>query len=346
MRWFVLVSQAHSSMYRYAIALFLYAFLPRLAVGQPVIAFRNASLEGEPQANTAPHDWYYCNFPGDSPPDLHPMGLYRVRLPAADGKTYVGMVCRDNGSFESIGQHLPTPLEAGSCYLWQGRVARTPRYQAISRSTLRADDFSAPVRLVFYGGDVACADEHLLGWTDSIAYADWRTQEVVLRVPVTSEHLRSGVVPFDSSAANGHVLLDELDPLVPCSCDSGVPQQDITILSAVEQPDWSAITTALERHLRFPRTGITAFRHEQRTRQGLAVLARTVAYLQRTDRRLDIGILLTDRQAFRTVRTQLQYRLQELNLTDNRLRFKKLSHPPRGQWVGAAGNSILYLRPR
>lgn len=328
-------------------SLFLLAFLcTGTLASQPIIAFRNAPLEGEPQANTAPHDWYYCNFPGESPPDLHPKGLYRVRLPAADGATYVGMVCRDNGTFESIGQHLPTPLRAGQCYRWRGQVARSPRYQAIVRSTLRADDFSAPIRLVFYGGSVACADEYILGWSDSITNEKWQTITVTLRVPARGEHLRIGVIPLDSSSVNGHVLLDALEPLVPCDCDTGAPLQEPAPLPELEQPDWSRIATELDRHLRFPRTGISAFRQDQRTHQGLAILAQTVTYLERTNSRLDIGIVLQDRQAFRTVRTQFEYRLKELNLTTNRLRFKKLGRSPQGNWVGADGVGILYLRPR
>ncbi len=313
---------------------------------QSVIAFRNASLEGEPGANSAPYDWYYCNFPGESPPDLHPLGLYRVRLPAADGQTYVGMVCRDNASFESIGQQLPTPLAAGRCYRWRGAVARTPRYLSIVRSTLRPDDFSAPVRLVFYGGTDACADEYLLGLSDSIRYTDWHTLEVILRVPAKSPHLRIGVQPYDTTAANGHVLLDRLQPLVPCHCETGRPLGEIVDLPVLRQPDWHAIVTELDRHLRYPQSGVSAFRRRGIIQQGVAVLAQVTEYLEFQDTELDIGILLADRQAFRTVRTLLENRLKELSLTADRLRFKKLSRPPAGEWVSSRGIGILYLRPR
>jgi hypothetical protein len=274
------------------------------------------------------------------------VGLYRVQLSAADGQTYVGMVCRDNGTFESIGQQLPTPLAGGQCYRWQGQAARTTRYLSIARSTLRPDDFSAPVRLAFYGGTDACADDYLLGESDSIRFADWQLLTVILRVPATSTHLRIGVLPFDTTAANGHVLLDHLQPLVPCDCATGRPLRDIAELSVIRQPDWRAIATELDRHLRFPLSGVSAFRFHGTVQQGVAPLAQIVDYLERQDTRLDVGIHLDDRQAFRTVRTLLENRLKELSLTANRLRFKKLNRPPAGEWVSPRGIGILYLRPR
>ena len=316
------------------------------AGAQSIVAFRNASLEGEARANTAPHDWYYCSFPGESPPDIHPKGLYQVRLPAYDGGTYVGLVCRDNGTFESIGQHLPAPLQAGACYRWGARVARSRRYQAIARSSLQPNSFAAPVRLVLYGGQEACSQEATLGRSEPIAFADWSPVVVILRPRVAIEHLRIGVVPAEEAANNGHVLIDALDPLVPCDCTSGEPLSRVAELAPLSAPDWAQIVTRLDDHLRRPRSGMTSFRFQQRTFQGLAVLYQVYDYLERNDRQLDIGIRLGDRQAYRTIRQQLRNRLDELELPENRLRFKRLNTPATGLWIGANPGSILYLRLR
>lgn len=316
------------------------------AGAQSIVAFRNASLEGEARANTAPHDWYYCSFPGESPPDIHPKGLYRVRLPADDGETYVGLVCRDNGTFESIGQHLPEPLLAGNCYRWRARVARSRRYQAIARSSLQSNNFAAPVRLVLYGGREACGRETALGRSDRIALGSWSTVVVILRPRATIEHLRIGVVPAEEAADNGHVLIDALEPLVPCDCTSGEPLLRVAELPPLSTPDWPGIVTRLDDHLRHPRSGMTSFRFHQRTFQGLAVLYQVHDYLERNDRQLDIGIRLGDRQAYRTICQQLRNRLNELELPEKRLRFKKLNTPATGRWVGANPVSILYLRLR
>jgi hypothetical protein len=175
---------------------------------------------------------------------------------------------------------------------------------------------------------------------------DWYSLEMVLRVAANSEHLRIGIVPYGEQARNGHVLIDAIEPLVPCDCTTGEPRRDLPELPVWETPDWERTAAQLDAHLRHPRTGMTAFRYRQRTYQGLMVLAGLVDYLQQTDRQVDIGIRLGDRQAYRAIRLQLLNRLNELELPKKHLRFKRLKTPPGRRWIGANPGSILYLHPR
>jgi|SRR5690606_2770898 len=100
---------------------------------QDTIRLKNSSFEGEPQQGDKFHstqieDWVDCapyyNFNGESPPDIHPNGIWGNNLKAQDGKTYLGMVARDNDTYEAISQVLSEPLIAGKCYTLSVYLAR------------------------------------------------------------------------------------------------------------------------------------------------------------------------------------------------------------------------------
>jgi len=77
------------------------------------IRLRNSSFEDTPkrggEALEGIAGWFDCgriNFPAETPPDIHPNGYWENNLPASDKKTYLGMVVRDNATYESVSQRL------------------------------------------------------------------------------------------------------------------------------------------------------------------------------------------------------------------------------------------------
>ncbi|MBK6668056.1 MAG: hypothetical protein IPG48_18445 [Saprospiraceae bacterium] len=48
----------------------------------------------------------------ETPPDIHPKNFWGVNVEAQHGKTYLGMVARDNNAYESVMQELASPLKA------------------------------------------------------------------------------------------------------------------------------------------------------------------------------------------------------------------------------------------
>jgi hypothetical protein len=73
------------------------------------IRLTNPSFEDTPkrggESDQQISGWYDCGmlyFPQESPPDIHPNGFWGVNVPAHDGKTYLGMVVRDNGTYEGV----------------------------------------------------------------------------------------------------------------------------------------------------------------------------------------------------------------------------------------------------
>ena len=92
------------------LALFITVSL--LAQDDP-IELNNPSFEDFARASKEPRGWYDCGFPGETPPDVQPSGGFEVFKPAYEGRTYLGMVVRDNDTWESVAQRLSRPLQGG-----------------------------------------------------------------------------------------------------------------------------------------------------------------------------------------------------------------------------------------
>lgn len=75
------------------------------------IQLTNPSFEDVPRHSRVPRGWYDCGFPGESAPDTQPDPTFQVNKAAADGETYLGLVVRDNDTWESISQKLTRPVE-------------------------------------------------------------------------------------------------------------------------------------------------------------------------------------------------------------------------------------------
>ncbi|MEL6944017.1 MAG: hypothetical protein AAFO82_15255, partial [Bacteroidota bacterium] len=89
------------------------------AKSQETIRLNNPSFEDFPRHSHVPRGWYDCGFADESPPDIHPQmdgGEFSVNAIPVSGRTYLGMVVRDNGTWEIIGQRLKFPLKTNQCY--------------------------------------------------------------------------------------------------------------------------------------------------------------------------------------------------------------------------------------
>ena len=103
----------------YQISAFLLSFFLFQKSNTPskVIELRNPSFEDTPKPSVPPNEWENCGCVKETPPDVHPTEGYLYGVPqfAIDGETYVGMVVRENDTWESIGQNLSKPLEKDKC---------------------------------------------------------------------------------------------------------------------------------------------------------------------------------------------------------------------------------------
>jgi hypothetical protein len=85
---------------------FLLLFFLTKVEAQQVIELNNPSFEDKPSSGKTPRGWENWGFQNQSEVDIQP-GQFDVMYKTYHGKTYVGMVVRDDNTYESIGQNLP-----------------------------------------------------------------------------------------------------------------------------------------------------------------------------------------------------------------------------------------------
>ncbi|HMQ48486.1 MAG TPA: hypothetical protein PKA00_13760 [Saprospiraceae bacterium] len=169
-----------------------------------------------------PPQWYDCGDFPNSPPDLQP-GKYSVLLKAYEGKTYLGMVVREDGSKEAIGQRLFVPLLPNQCYSLSFYVARSPIYESVNEKGIPTS-FTDPVQLYIWAGNSNCEKTVLLGMTEAIENTEWQKVTFDFQVPVPCQDifLEANFVE-DDWAYPGNVLVDDISPIQVVDCVTGLP---------------------------------------------------------------------------------------------------------------------------
>ena len=142
-------------------ALFSLLFIFCIAAQAQDIRLENASFEDEPQDATMPQRWHSCK--DGSTPDILP-GFWGVYLEPFDGDSYVGLITREDGTYEVIGQRLVEPIKAKECYTFSIQLAYSKAYAK----------YDIPIRLRIYGGGSRCSKEQLLCESPTITNTDWK----------------------------------------------------------------------------------------------------------------------------------------------------------------------------
>ena len=113
--------------------LFILCFLPMFCQIRVV----NPGFEDQPSDATVPKGWLPCE--DGTTPDILP-GFWGEYGDASQGRTFVGLITRENSTFESIGQRLSSPLTAGECYRFSIDLARGAVYAG----------FNQPIKFSFF----------------------------------------------------------------------------------------------------------------------------------------------------------------------------------------------------
>jgi len=203
-----------------------------IASGQDTIYLANPSFEDSPRRGgefSSPiKGWYDCGltrFPSESPPDIHPVPggtAWNVTKKAIDGTTYLGMVVRDNDSWESITQKLKDELTAEQCYSFHAYLSMSPTYQSRTRTSPdNLVNFSNPIVLIIWGGTEMCEKSEFLAKSSPIDHVEWKEYEFEFWPKSDYEYitLEAFYVTPVSKSYNGHILVDGLSPIVKISCD-------------------------------------------------------------------------------------------------------------------------------
>ena len=160
----------------------------------------------------APKGWYGCVTEGMTEPDVQP-GVFEVSLEAADGDTYLGMVVRDNNTWEGVSQRLDVPLLTSRNYTLQAAMSRSELLISISRATGEEVNYSTPSILRVWGSNNLCDKAELLAESPVISNTEWIDYELSLQ-PKTGNYLYITLEAYYQSPVlfpyNGNLLIDNL----------------------------------------------------------------------------------------------------------------------------------------
>ena len=184
------------------------------------IYLKNPSFEDVPRHSQTPKDWIDCGFELESEPDIQPNGEFGVTMPAQHGQTYLGLVVRDNETWERVSQKVSRPLEKGKCYEFSIHLARSPQYISQSRVKDTQANYITPAKLKIYGGFSPCDRQFLLAESNLIINYRWlefnfKFEPIDNYTYITFEafYKTPNLFPY-----NGNILLDNASALNPIPC--------------------------------------------------------------------------------------------------------------------------------
>ncbi len=214
-----------------------------ITLGQKTIELSNPSFEDYPhlgQKNSSINGWTDCgriNFPDETPPDIHKGRdtsslineiYFGVEEKATDGSTFLGMVVRDNGTYEAISQRLSSQIEGGKCYSFSIDLSHSLSYLSVNnRSNSNAKKLTTPAVLQIYGGSTPCGKREKLAESISIKNTDWKTYEFTF-TPKNSHRYITLVAYYNekkSSPYNGNILLDNASVITEIPCPNQLTEK-------------------------------------------------------------------------------------------------------------------------
>lgn len=324
---------------------------------EKALLLSNPSFEDFPHHSQPPSGWYFCGPVGESPPDVHPNGYFNVEHEAEHGDTYVGMVTRDNNSWECIGQLLETPLLPGTCYQFTIQLAQSQSYESVSRSTMDLAQFTNPIRLRLWGSNQNCTRTELLAQSGAVQHEKWTAHTFHFQPKQQLSHFLLEVYYYDTAHApyNGNLLLDHAGPILPVNCDSKKP---LIKTSEVTPPSRNAqdlpVTIAEQGpHIRFTKTGLQLEQHLfydqagalQQGNRYLWIIAQ--AMRQFPDQKLIIAVggesefEITERKFY------LTFALREAGLPADRYKLKTLRRTDlKKEWLWKKENAEILMKVR
>ena len=173
--------------------------------------------------------WYDCGvlrFPSETPPDIHPGGFWANEVNASHGKTYLGMVVRDNDSYEGVGQRLSQVLQKGKCYDFTLQLAQSSKYWSKSKLTNEDVNYIRPCVVRIWGGNGFCTTKELLAESAPVNHEEWKTYEFTFKpkedyryILVEAYYKTPVILPY-----NGHLLMDKMSHFYERDCDKEVAQ--------------------------------------------------------------------------------------------------------------------------
>ena len=225
---------------------FAFFFFPWDGIAQKpldTIFLRNPSFEG--QARYEAMGWTDCSFPGETPYDIQP-GEFQCTRPPHSGKSYVGMVVRDNDTYEAMSQRLSKPLKHGRCYAFSLMLARSESYVSISRKTGQTAHYVTPARVRIWGGNAPCDRREVLAESKVVINTKWKNYNFKLKPLRDYNYLI--IEAFYKTPTlfsyNGNVLVDDATNIFEVTCEDDA----IAVLDKVRHLDSQPVEPPVQPH--------------------------------------------------------------------------------------------------
>lgn len=234
---------------------FLAVCLPLNIFSQSDILLENSSFEGNAAAGKTPWGWFDCGSPGNSPTDLHDANssFFNVEIYPADGVTCLGMVTREDGTIEGVGQKLAHPLKKDQWYRLSFYACYNQDLSSMSQTSQTIVSFSNPVVIVISGGNNPCESLETLAISDPIDQVPWNRISLLFKPNQDLNYItiQSEFDPNFFIHYNGNVLMDDLSFIqaIPASQIDSAEMMEILYR---EEPDFKALqNNELLNHLKF-----------------------------------------------------------------------------------------------
>ena len=185
--------------------LFMLALFFCTAVYSQSISLDNASFEGTPEDATLPQGWFAVEL--GTTPDILP-GFWGVTTEASEGDTYIGLITRSDGSYESISQRLEEPLTKQLCYSFSLDLARSKSYAG----------YNFPIKLRAYAGVKRGKKTQLIWSSPTIQHEEWETYDVKFTAEKNFNFIIIEAYFGDGLLFhyNGNVLIDAITTIEAC----------------------------------------------------------------------------------------------------------------------------------
>lgn len=186
------------------------------------IKLSNPDFEGTPAVSSLPPGWLDCGFPEETPPDTHPgfeAGFFNVKQQAQSGRTFIGLVTRDNDTWEATATRLEKSLDPGTCYSFNLYLSRSTDYLSQKKDGNTAF-FTTPAVFRIWGGSSVCDRRELLGSTSVITHTRWVRYQFTFEPKSKVNYLileafyqTPVLFPY-----NGNILVDNASIIRPIPC--------------------------------------------------------------------------------------------------------------------------------
>jgi hypothetical protein len=177
------------------------------------ISLENPSLEGKHKQATQ-FGWVNCDDSRETPPDVAPDTSLLVFNEPLHGKTYLPLICRDNGTFTRLGQLLHLPLQKGRTYVLSCFIAHSPTYFAKSRMEDRQVNYNTPLKLVLSAGNHLGVVKEVLAETTLIKHEYWQEYIIQFTPSANFKCIYLEAQDPNGNRSNGNLLIDHLSDLL------------------------------------------------------------------------------------------------------------------------------------